>query len=141
LPPDTTVTIVLQRDQPPKPPTARIPFFGRVRGASKKISYERLWEVHYRIERIKKAALPVIKKSLSVPYAMHKSAQKVNLPGYDPVTNGYAKSMEVRGAKRGNGMMRGSSMRGKAIGGTTIRGSRGGYSGRGRGTSARARRP
>jgi hypothetical protein len=118
--PDTTVTILLQRDQPSKPRNIHIPFWGRSRGDSKKIALDQLWELHYRLERIKKAVLPV-----------HKSAP----PLRDPIRNGYGKGMDGRGGhgKMENGIMRDSSMRQTAVRGTGMRGGRGSHLGRGRG--------
>jgi hypothetical protein len=53
-----TVTLVLQRTTPPKPRGLHIPFWGRRRGSrTKKISLDRLWEIHYRLERLRKTGL------------------------------------------------------------------------------------
>lgn len=58
IPPHTTITLVHQRHPPPKPRGLHIPFWGRRRNRTKKISLDRLWEVHYRLERLRKAGLP-----------------------------------------------------------------------------------
>lgn len=55
----TTITLVHQRSTPPKPRGLHIPFWGRRRGSrTKKISLDRLWEIHYRLERLRKTGLP-----------------------------------------------------------------------------------
>jgi hypothetical protein len=58
IPPLTTVTLVYQRRPPLKPRGLHIPFWGRRRSPTKKISLDRLWETHYRLERLRKAGLP-----------------------------------------------------------------------------------
>ena len=104
-----------------------IPFWGRLRGDSKKIALDRLWELHYRLERIKKTGLPVPK---SAP------------PLRDPIRNGYVKGMDGRGGrgKMGNGIMRDSSIRGTAARGSGMRGGGGSHIGRGKGNLGRRAR-
>jgi hypothetical protein len=58
IPPFTTITLVHQRRPPPKPRGLHIPFWGRRRSRTKKISLDRLWEIHYRLERLRTAGLP-----------------------------------------------------------------------------------
>jgi len=58
IPPLTTITLVHQRHPPPKPRGLHIPFWGRRRSRTKKISLDKLWEIHYRLERLRKAGLP-----------------------------------------------------------------------------------
>jgi len=54
-----TITLVLQRNTPPKPRGLYIPFWGRRRGSrTKKISLDKLWEIHC-LEKLQKTGLPL----------------------------------------------------------------------------------
>jgi hypothetical protein len=46
-----TVTIVSKRHCPKKPRGLHIPFYGRRRTRAKKIALDRLWDIHFRLER------------------------------------------------------------------------------------------
>ena len=68
IPSMTSVTLVYRRKHDPRPKRSRnaphIPFYGRRITPGKRISLDaldRLWELHYRLERLRKAGLPTTK--------------------------------------------------------------------------------
>jgi hypothetical protein len=110
FPPMKTITLIYQRNTPPKPRGLHIPFWGRKRTRSKRIPLDRLWEIHYRLERLKKAGLPL--STVKPPAAIRgrNAKGKTNQRGNknlstDVYSDGDEGRERVRRSKVGNGVI------------------------------------